>query len=161
MQTHISILNDHFDWIQKNPKKFVRAIASGMNSGTEPLRRGGRWGEVNAWRSDDEREAVSHYVTVHQAHHMDTPFTLFAQHNSSYDIWDMIAALDKGFLDDKDNREIWVSEVERTIMGLESSASNLKKALAKATGKTEKVTVKRVRGRKLVEEEIDVPTKTC
>src|ERR1017187_6798297 len=132
MQTHISILNDHFDWIQKNPKKFVSAIASGMNSGTESLSRGGRWGP-DQFRDEDEREAVMHYVTVHQAHHMDTPFTLVAHQNSSYDIWDLITALNNGFLAEQENPEVWEGIIKGVLTNLKSSTKNLEKALKKAT----------------------------
>lgn len=76
--TNITILNDHFDWVQKNPKKFVRAIASGMNSGTDRE----LWSPSRAdYRTDEEREASVHYVTVHEAQHANTTQIIYTEAN--------------------------------------------------------------------------------
>lgn len=90
-QTNISISNDFFGWIQKNPKKFVRAIAAGMNHGTESLCRGGRFGQEH--RTEEEREAARNNVVIHKAEHADTAQVIFTYQNAAYQISDVVWAI--------------------------------------------------------------------
>lgn len=98
-QTNISILNDHFDWIDKNPETFVKAIRYGMNGGTDSYvtealerdraeRKGERYYDPKGHATEQEREASAHYVTVHPARHADITQVVFTHQNSAYDLWD-------------------------------------------------------------------------
>lgn len=91
--TNISILNDHFDWIDKNPKTFVKAIKYGMNSGTDSYvdaALAARQDRPPHWHeSPEERQARVHYVTVHRAQHMDVPQVAYAHQNMTFDVYDL------------------------------------------------------------------------
>lgn len=124
-QTNISILNDHFDWIEKNPKTFVKAIKYGMNDGTESLvgehfeyeravRRGEEFFNPHGHETPEAREARSHYVTVHQARHADVPQVIYTHQNSAWDVYDFQRGVELNVLLRKSNPETYV-EIGRDI----------------------------------------------
>ena len=84
--TNITILNDHFNWIEDNPETFVKAIKYGMNSGTDDDLL-----DDLSYRAqtDEERAARLHYVTVHKAQHMDTPQIIFSEANGTYPVHEL------------------------------------------------------------------------
>lgn len=141
-QTNISILNDHFDWIQKHPKEFVKAIQHGMNDGIEnPLAevwehdraeaRGEATFNPNGRESDEERQARLHYVTVHRARHMDDTQVVLTNSNSAFEINDLAYAVEKGFLDLKSNPDTWVKMLNSYVGQLRTAARRLEEAVDK------------------------------
>lgn len=110
--TNVTILNDHFDWIIRNPDTFVKAIQYGMNSGTDsPIEetfciKEGR--SPNWHETDEERAARIHYVTVHKAQHMDTPQIIFTEANGAWPIHELDIAIARGWIEQKSNPRTYI-----------------------------------------------------
>jgi hypothetical protein len=103
----------------------VQAIAAGMNSGTESLCGGGRFGQQH--QTDEEREAARNNVVVHKAEHADTPQVIFTHQNSAYQISDVIwAVYQHGYLEDNPQMDV---HFERMAKELHKQAYELEKAL--------------------------------
>lgn len=135
--TNITILNDHFDWVRKNPKKFVEAIASGMNSGTESIARA-TYDHTSPrspkYSNDREAEARCHYVTVHKAEHADTPQVIFTHCNAAYQIGDLTWGIYKGYLDQEAERHgsKHVAHLEQHYRGIAEKLHRAAKELENA-----------------------------
>lgn len=129
--TNITLLNDHFDWVLKNPKKFVWAIQAGMNDGiigeAYDLQRGRA-----PYESDEEREARIHYVTVHQAKHADEPQVIYCNRNSTFPIHDLPYAIDMGWLQNKYGEPKYaIKHLRSAVSDLRRMADRLEEALDK------------------------------
>lgn len=80
--TNITILNDHFKWIEEHPETFVEAIKLGLIDGISC--------EDDELHYSATRAAASHYVTVHKSHHADTPQVIVSHKNSAYNVHDEV-----------------------------------------------------------------------
>lgn len=108
-QTNISILNDTFDCIEKDPEMFVEAIKFGMHNGTESL--------VTEFydaqrpkprtRYEEARWADINYVTVHPTQHADVPQVIYTHQNSAYSVYDFARGVELGVLDLKSNADTY------------------------------------------------------
>lgn len=136
-QTNISILNDHLDWIEKNPETFVRAITEQMNYGTKsPLkevhardmarRRGEDYYDPNYPEHDAGREARLHYVTVHEARHADKLQIIHTHQNTATPVHELPWAIEKGYLEIHPRMVDHYREIASDLRGL---ADELDKAL--------------------------------
>ena len=125
-QTNISILNDHFDWIEENPREFVAGITIAMNYGNESLTDKVR---VKRTIHPEESAITSHYVTVHKAQHADVQQVTYTHQNSSYDVWDVTRGIQLGYLDTVSNPEIYVQIYKQIARELRRQAADLSKAI--------------------------------
>ena len=129
--TNITLLNDHFDWVQKNPKKFVRAIAAGMNDG---LMSEVHWSETKGdphWsETKEEREARIHYVTVHAAQHADTPQVIWCDRNATYAVHELPYAIDRGLLSIRSSNPTYaIQHLRQCVRDLRRMADDLEASL--------------------------------
>lgn len=129
-QTNVTISNDFFDWVEKNPGTFVDAIRSGMNSGTHSYVSMAieRDPYPPLW-TEGERKVRNHYVTVHQACHADVPQVIYTHQNNAYQIHDLYYGIEKGYLDLVENTEMHVKIYRRIATELRRQAKALDKAL--------------------------------
>lgn len=106
--TEIGILNDCWDKIRKDPKKFVKGIDESMDR-----------------FAGERRPFVIGQTTVHPSHHADEPRVYLAQHNSFYSLDEF--SLEHHFLDDPHHvvdlkwLDFWEQRVDRAIRMLQNT----------------------------------------
>lgn len=81
--TNITILNDHWPWIEENPETFMKAIKYGMNSGSDEEL------QTHYHPIEEVEEANRHYVTVHKAEHADIDQVILSGGNSAYPVHEL------------------------------------------------------------------------
>lgn len=128
--TNVSISNDFWHEIAKDPQRLVDAIAIGMNEGIEgPLfasLEGGRWSR----RAEYVRHATPQGVTVHRARHYDEPQVIVNTYGShAIAAHEIALAITHGWLDQNTyNRE----HAKRVAEVLEEQALRIRVALRQA-----------------------------
>lgn len=123
--TNITILNDHFDWVQRNPEKFVSAIQSGMVSGTDE----DLWYDGRDFRTDDEREASAHYVTVHKAQHADTPQIIYTEANGAFPVHELAFGRAERYVNKWGNSSVRIGILRKVVNKLRWYADQLEAEL--------------------------------
>lgn len=108
--TNVTLLNDHWDRVEKNPQMLVDAISEGMHDGTE-----GPWHEESVLRygrdydSEAKRWARVNYVTVHKSEHADTPQIIYAEANSAWPVHELPWVIGRGqWLESKSNPRTYI-----------------------------------------------------
>lgn len=137
-QTNISILNDHFDWIAKNPRKFVEAISESLHDGTDSFV--SRVKTVPRHRqSDSQLDASHHYVTVHRSRHADNPQVIFTHRNMAIDVIDLTHGIEDGFLEsvDPSERAFYTQKGHEIAKELRRIAKQLEAAIKDHSNKEE------------------------
>jgi hypothetical protein len=136
--TNVSISNDFWYEISKDPQKLVDAIGIGMNYGIDgPLTDahdaadGGRWAPRYAY----VRQATPQGLTVHQAQHADTPQIIVNTYGSHpIAAHEIVSAIEHGWLDTNDYHETHAEEVAKL---LHAEAARIRKAVKnKKAGKS-------------------------
>lgn len=133
--TNVSISNDFWHDIAKDPQKLVDAISIGMNDGIDgPMFEafdGGRYSK----RAEYTRSQTPQGVIVHKAQHYDTP-QIIANPYGSMPIaaHEIVTAIDNGWLETNKYNEEYA---EKTAKLLHAEAARIRKAVKnKKAGKS-------------------------
>jgi hypothetical protein len=133
--TNVSISNDFWHEIAREPKKLVDAISIGMNEGIDgPLFAaldGGRYSE----RALYTRRNTPQGVTVHKAQHADTPQIIVNAYGyHSVAAHEIVPAIQNGWLDASTYNE---EHAEKVAKLLHAEAAHIRKAIRnKKAGKS-------------------------
>lgn len=139
--TNVSISNDFWHEISRNPQKLVDAIGIGMNDGTESV-----LGEtLDAMTDQDWRRRHRHYlkyqvapqgVIVHQAHHYDEPQIIVNPYGRMpLNAVEIPSAIDFGWLDLNPGNE---KTAEAVASVLEEAAVRIRERLSAARQRAKK-----------------------
>jgi hypothetical protein len=133
--TNISISNDFWHEIAKDPQKLVDAISVGMNDGIDgPLFEafeGGRW----SLRAEYTRRETPQGVIVHKAQHADDPQIIVNTYGSHpIAAHEITTAIQNGWLDTNEYNE---QHAEKVAKLLHAEAARIRKAIRnKKAGKS-------------------------
>lgn len=133
--TNVTISNDFWHDIAKDPQKLVDAISVGMSYGIDdPIFEamdGGRWGE----RAAHVRSELPQGVIVHQARHADDPQIIVNTYGSrAVAANEIVTAIENGWLDQNKYNE---QHAEAVAKLLHAEAARIRKAVKnKKAGKS-------------------------
>jgi hypothetical protein len=134
-QTIVSISNDFWHKIAKDPQKLVDAISVGMNSGAGELGPiaqafdeapdAPEYRKADAWRN--RYRTAPQGVTVHKAEHYDTPQIICNPYGyHAIAAHEIVTAIENGWLDGGKYREQQAEEVAKL---LHAEAARIRKAI--------------------------------
>lgn len=133
--TNISISNDYWHEIKRDPKKLVDAISIGMNDGIEgPINVAlGEREDARSYQKDHDwyvRQNTPQGVTVHHARHYDEPQVIVNPYgHQALPANEIPYAIRYGWLNGSDHRR---QTAEQTAKVLEDTAREIREALKRA-----------------------------
>lgn len=140
--TNITIQNDFFHEVQKDPQKLVDAISVVMSDGdkSDPLPavwadRDSREDRPRRWDSDEARWARRNYVAIHKTQHNDIPQVIVSIYGShAIAAHEIPYAIESGWLDLGGYNEKHAEEVAKELTRL---ARDIRGAVKAANAKRE------------------------
>lgn len=133
--TNVSISNDFWHEIAKNPQRLVDAISVGMNDGIDGPNFAAFDGGRYSRRADYARAVTPQGVTVHKAQHYDTPQIIANPYgNSPIAAHEIVTAIENGWLETNPYNEEYAEKVAKL---LHAEAARIRKAVKnKKAGKS-------------------------